>query len=120
MAEKREGFGVDAKAVEAAQAAPVVYETPDYRVIIGQLSGPAETPIELRTRYIIQHKKHGVIYGSREGFGHAVAVALVAQAELQNAARIAEEQKARNYESVNVPADDHQQTSGGAVPRFTN
>ena len=114
MAEKREGFGIPAE--QQAKLDPVVYQTPDYRVIIGKLSGPAETPEELRVRYIIQHKKHGVVYGHTAGIGQAVAHALVAQAELQNGNRIAEEQKARNYEATTGNDGDTSPTP--KVPRF--
>lgn len=114
MAEKREGFGVDPKIAEKAD--PVVYQTPDYRVIIGKLSvGSADTPSELLVRYIIQHKKHGVIYNTAPGLGQAIGSALVAQAELQNGIRIAEEQKVRNYEAH---TGQEQQQEPPKVPRF--
>lgn len=95
-----------------------VYETPEYRVFIAQMSsGPEGTPVELLTRYVIQHKTHGVIYGTANGLGVAIASALTAQAESLNAADIAESQKARGYRAGDLEPTQ-QKGAGVQFPKF--
>lgn len=78
----------------------LVYETPNFKVTVGLLSGPAETPQELRVRFVVQDKKYGVIYGTAGSTGAAIVAALTAEAELQNAAEIAAAQEARGFKPV--------------------
>ena len=114
MAEKKEGFGLN-PAHNGAGGPPVVYETPDYRVIPGKLSsGPEGTAPELLVRYVIQHKRHGVIYGTAGGLGQAIAAAVQAQIELANATAAAAEYEARNF---NVKDDKE---GGPVIPNFGN
>ena len=71
------------------------YETENYRVIIGKMSGPEDLPEEMRVKYIIQHKKDGVIYGVSGGLGAAIIHAQVAEKELAEAADMAIAEDAR-------------------------
>jgi hypothetical protein len=97
MADKKEGFGVNTTPA-AANGPPVLFETPDYHVRVGRLSsGPEGTAPELLVRYIIQHKKQGVVYGTAAGLGQAIAHCVQAQLELTNAIEGAKEYEARNY-----------------------
>lgn len=97
MADKREGFGA-ISTTPAANGPPVLFETPDYRVVVGKLSsGPEGTAPELLVRYIIQHKKQGVVYGTAAGLGQAIAHCVQAQLELTTAVEAAKEYEARNY-----------------------
>ena len=96
MAEKKDGFGVNT--TPAANGPPILYETPDYRVVVGKLSsGPEGTAPELLVRYIIQHKRQGVVYGTAAGLGQAIAHCVQAQIELTNAIEAAKEYEARNF-----------------------
>lgn len=111
MADKKEGFGAP---VIPAGGPPLVYETPDYRVVVGRLTGgPEGTAPELLVRYIIQHKRHGVIYGTAAGVGQAIAAAVQAQVELQNAAEGAKEFEARSFNGKDAKGE-----SGPGIPNF--
>jgi hypothetical protein len=114
MAEKKEGFG---QAPAQAERLNVVFETPDYRVVLGRLSsGPEGTAPELLVRYIIQHKKHGIIYGTASGLGQAIAHTVQAQVELQNATDASQEYAARSYK---LEKKQEEQTGNGlSIPRF--
>ena len=118
MGEKREGMGLStaeqARAEGRGGATPVVYETPDYRVVLGKLSeGPQGTAPELLIRYLIQHKKHGIIYRSASGVGQAIGAAIQAQFESNRAYEIAKEQEARGFKL----ADDNE-SGASQIPRF--
>lgn len=116
MADKKDGFGH--AAVQAEQKVNVVFETPDYRVVLGKLSsGPAGTADELLVRYIIQNKKHGIIYGTAAGFGQAIVHAVLAQVELQNAVEQAQEVAVRGYK-VEKQTEGNGGRGGIDVPRF--
>ncbi len=98
MAEKREGQDITPNQRPPTLEESTVFETPDYRVVVAKMSkGPEDVPAELLLRYVIQHKKHGIIYGTGNGYGQAVVAALQAQAELVKANEIAAEQKARDF-----------------------
>jgi len=122
MAEKREDRQLPPSLGQQGRQTTIedatVYETPDYRVVISKLTnGPADMAKELLIKYVIVHKGHGVIYGTTNGLGVAIASALNAQAELINATRIAKEQKARNFEADGVrPASNND--GGPKFPRF--
>lgn len=110
--EKKEG----SKPVEAGQekkAPPIAFQTPDYEAVIGTMSGPEGTPAELRFRYVIRHKKQGVIYGTAGGLGQAIAACIQAQVELQNANAAAAEFAARNYS-----IDQEKKEDGPGIPNF--
>lgn len=113
--EKRSPDPAVAAQVEQGKAS-AVYETPDYRVIVGRLSsGPEGTAQELLVRYIVQHKRHGVIYGSASGLGQAVAAAIQAQIEFQNAEAASKEFEARNFKMMTEEAPP----KGPLIPDFS-
>lgn len=81
---------------------PVIYETPNFRVVVGRLTGgSADTYDEMRVRYIVQHKKHGVIYGTSGSIASAQMAALQAEREVYEAGRICVEEEARNFRPEN-------------------
>lgn len=75
----------------------IVYETPHFRVVVGLLSGPAETPEELRLKYLIGERASGVIYGTAAHIGQAKVAAIQAEQELTLANAIVQESEARGF-----------------------
>lgn len=103
MGEKREGFGGQKPAGESAPP-KVVFETPNYEVIICQLSaGPAEQAKELRIRYVVASKRHPVIAAHSGLEGEAIALALSAEMLLTQAREEAEAAEARGYAPPATP-----------------
>lgn len=100
------------KTVGQQQAEPrfaLVYETPHYRVVVGKMSGPEDTPMELRVKYLIQHKRHGVILGTTSSYGMAVATALEEEGRHLAADEVAASAEARGFALVR---DDSPPSSG--------
>lgn len=114
MAEKKEGFG--AAPERSGTPPPILFHTPDYQVVIGRLppadGQPPNSP--LLVRYIVQHREHGVMYGTAAGLGQAIAAAVQAQIELGNA-----QEGAREFASRSYKMEDNSKGGGGLnIPSF--
>lgn len=113
MAEKREGFGTGPAEAEAKRT-PTLFETPEYRVTIARLppeKSDSNPQSPFLVRYIVEHKTHRVLYGTAGGLGQAIAAAVQAEVELNNAIEAAREFAARSYKL-------EEQKQANAVPRF--
>ena len=100
--EKRDGFG--AAGGPPVRPAPSVYETPNYRVVVGALStGPDDQPPELRVRYVVVSKRHRVIAGHSGIEGEAIVMAVRAEAMLREGMDTAEAAAAQGYAAQAAP-----------------
>lgn len=73
----------------------VLYETKNFRVIVGKMSGPPDLADEMRLKYIIQSKRHGVIYGVTGHEGAAYVACEEAEKGMLDSIAILEEVQAR-------------------------
>jgi hypothetical protein len=75
------------------------YETEHYRVYVGAMTGPEDLPVEMRVKYIVQHKRDGVVYGVSGSLGSAIIAALGAEKELEDASELMAAGALRNGQS---------------------
>lgn len=83
-----------------------LFETPNYKVFIGQIPDLKDTPAALSVKYVVQHKTDGVIYALAASIAQATLAALGAEAERIQAIGIAAAQEERGWA---LPTDETQQ-----------
>lgn len=89
-----------------ARLPPTLFQTPNYKVYVGQIPDLKDTPQALTVKYVVQHKTDGVIYAVAASIAQATLAALGAEAERIQAIGIAAEQESRGWA---LPADEQQQ-----------
>lgn len=72
-----------------------LYQTKNYEVVRGIVDDAPNTASIQHKQYIIRNRSDGIVYAYGTALGRAIALTMVAQTELEEAMRAADEEAAR-------------------------